>query len=199
MLSRNYTWLLLLGFGLLSAPGVNGSAALSPERSTTSGTSKIGDEVAVDAVDLLFLFDHLFMKSSTAISTDYLKRIADPKSPFHATYVAYEQRKISRREVIERLPHVAVIGDSLSKNAYVSSIPSMFWRVRTARRRDWFLDTDPSPAASTACLKDWSGSHRLSRPNIAEWERSWIEATCEKILLDGLFEPATFLDRSIKF
>jgi lysophospholipase L1-like esterase len=126
---------------------VAGSAALSPERSTTSGTSKISDEVAVDAVDLLFLFDHAFMKSATAISTDYLKRIADPKSPLHSTYVAYEQRKISRREVIDRLPHVAMIGDSLSKNAYVSSIPSMFWRVRTARRRDWFLDTDPSPAS----------------------------------------------------
>jgi lysophospholipase L1-like esterase len=147
MLSRNYTWLLLLGFGLLSTPGADGSAALSPETSAASGASKIGDEVAVDAVDLLFLFDHVFMKSSTAISTDYLKRIADPKSPFHATYVAYEQRKISRREVIDRLPHVAIIGDSLSKNAYVSSIPSMFWRVRTERRRDWFLDTDSSSAS----------------------------------------------------
>jgi lysophospholipase L1-like esterase len=126
---------------------VAGSAALSPERSTTSGTSKISDEVAVDAVDLLFLFDQAFMKSATAVSIDYLKRIADPKSPLHPIYVAYEQRKISRREVIERLPHVAVIGDSLSKNAYVSSIPSMFWRVRTARRKDWFLDTDPSPAS----------------------------------------------------
>ena len=148
MLSRNYTWLLLLGFGLLSVPGADGSAALSPETSTSSGAPrKIGDEVAVDAVDLLFLPDHLFMKSATAISTDYLKRIADPKSPFHATYVAYERRKISRREVIEGLPHVAMIGDSLSKNAYVSSIPSTFWRVRTERRRDWFLDTDSSSAS----------------------------------------------------
>jgi lysophospholipase L1-like esterase len=147
MLLRNYTWLLLLGFSLLSAPGADGSAALSPETSTTSPASKVGDEVAVDAVDLLFLPDHLFMKSSTAISTDYLKRIADPKSPFHPAYVAYEQRQISRREVIERLPHVAMIGDSLSKNAYVSSIPSTFWRVRTERRRDWFLDTDSSPAS----------------------------------------------------
>ena len=144
MLSRNYTWLLLLGFGLLAVPGAHSS----PEMSASSGApTKISDEVAVDAVDLLFLFDHVFMKSSTAISTDYLKRIADPKSPFYSTYVAYEQRKISRREVIDRLPHVALIGDSLSKNAYVSSIPSTFWRARTERRRDWFLDTDPSPAS----------------------------------------------------
>jgi lysophospholipase L1-like esterase len=147
MLSRNYTWLLLLGFGLLSTSRADGSAALSPETSTTSAASKVGNEVAVDAVDLLFLFDHVFMKSSTAISADYLKRIADPKSPFHPTYVAYEQRKISRRELTERLPHVAMIGDSLSKNAYVSSIPSTFWRVRTERRRDWFLDTNSSPAS----------------------------------------------------
>jgi lysophospholipase L1-like esterase len=144
MLSRNYTWLLLLGFGLLAVPGAHSS----PEMSASSGApTKISDEVTVDAVDLLFLFDHVFMKSSTAISTDYLKRIADPKSPFHSTYLAYEQGKISRREVIDRLPHVAMIGDSLSKNAYVSSIPSTFWRARTERRRDWFLDTDPSPAS----------------------------------------------------
>ena len=148
MLSRNSAWLLLLGFGLVSTPGADGSAALSPETSASSGAPrKISDEVAVDAVDLLFLPDHLFMKSATAISADYLKRIADPKSPFHATYLAYEQRKISRRQVIERLPHVAMIGDSLSKNAYVSSIPSTFWRVRTERRRDWFLDTDSSSAS----------------------------------------------------
>jgi lysophospholipase L1-like esterase len=148
MLSRNYTWLLLLGFGLLWAHGVDGSAALSPATSAGSGTPrKISDEVAVDAVDLLFLFDHVLMKSSTAISIDYLKRVADPKSPLYPTYVAYRQRRISRREVIERLPHVAMIGDSLSKNAYVSSVPSTFWRARTERRRDWFLDTDPSPAS----------------------------------------------------
>lgn len=147
MLSRNYTRLLLIALGLLPLDA-DGSAALSPETSARSGApSKIADEVAADAVHLLFLFDHLFMKSSTAISTDYLKRIADPKSPFHSTYVAYEQRKIGRREVIERLPHVAMIGDSLSKNAYISSVPSTFWRVRTERRRDWFLDTDPSPAS----------------------------------------------------
>lgn len=147
MFSRNYTWLLLLAFGLLSTPGADGSAALSPETSATSGASKVGDDLAVNAVNLLFLFDHAFMKSSTAVSADYLKRIANPKSPFHPAYVAYEQRKISRRAVIDRLPHVAMIGDSLSKNAYVSSIPSMFWRVRTERRRDWFFDTDPSPAS----------------------------------------------------
>ena len=141
--------LRIAAFPLLLVPvSVAGSAALSPETTATSGApGKIGDEVAVDAVDLLFLPDHLFMKSATAVSTDYLKRIADPKSPLHAIYVAYEQRKINRREVIDRLPHVAMIGDSLSKNAYVSSIPSTFWRVRTERRRDWFLDTDPSPAS----------------------------------------------------
>lgn len=148
MLSRDYTRLLLVGFGLLSALDADGSAALSPETSARpSARSQITNEAVADAVHLLFLFDHLFMKSSTAISTDYLKRIADPKSPFHSTYVAYEQQKIGRREVIERLPHLAMIGDSLSKNAYISSIPSTFWRVRTERRRDWFLDTDPSPTS----------------------------------------------------
>ncbi len=38
-----------------------------------------------------------------------------------------------------------MIGESLSKDAYISAIPSTFWRARTRRGKDWFLDTDPSP------------------------------------------------------
>ncbi|HWY50169.1 MAG TPA: SGNH/GDSL hydrolase family protein [Chthoniobacterales bacterium] len=85
------------------------------------------------------------MKSATAVSPNYLDQVADPQSRFHADYLKYRQKQISRGELVARLPHVAMIGDSLSKDAYVSSIPSTFWRARTRRGRDWFLDTDPSP------------------------------------------------------
>ena len=40
-----------------------------------------------------------------------------------------------------------MVGDSLSKNFYISSPASMLWRARTERQKDWFLDTDPSPGS----------------------------------------------------
>ena len=122
-----------------------GSAALRPERPSSPLPTKIGEQLALDAANSLFLFDHLFTKSATAISRDYLEKVADPKSRYHTAYLEYKQGQLSRAQLVARLPHVVMIGDSLSKNAYISSIPSTFWRARTERRRDWFLDTDPSP------------------------------------------------------
>ena len=46
-----------------------------------------------------------------------------------------------------RLPHVAMIGDSLSRNVYVSSPLSTLWRARRHYGNDWFLNTDPSPSS----------------------------------------------------
>jgi lysophospholipase L1-like esterase len=115
-------------------------AASSPKPS-----ENIGEAAAVAAADILLLPDHLFMKSATAVSSDYLEQVADRQSRFHADYLEYKQKRISRAELVARLPHVAMMGDSLSKDAYVSSIPSTFWRARTRRGKDWFLDTDPSP------------------------------------------------------
>ncbi len=45
---------------------------------------------------------------------------------------------------MDRLPHMAMIGDSLSRNFYVSSLPSMIWRSKMNHGHDWFLDTDSS-------------------------------------------------------
>jgi len=47
--------------------------------------------------------------------------------------------------LIERLPHVAMIGDSVCTGVYISSIWSTFWRARTCRGNSWFLDTNPAP------------------------------------------------------
>ena len=38
-----------------------------------------------------------------------------------------------------------MIGDSLSRNVYVSSALSTFWRARRYCGNDWFLNADPSP------------------------------------------------------
>src|SRR6266446_4448153 len=86
-----------------------------------------------------------FMKSATAISANYLERVADPTSRFHADYLEYKKRQISRAQLVARLPHIAMIGDSLSKDVYISSILSTFWRARTRHGNNWFLNADPLP------------------------------------------------------
>ena len=85
------------------------------------------------------------MKSATAISANYLERVADPTSRFHADYLECKKRQISRAQLVARLPHIAMIGDSLSKDVYISSALSTFWRARTRHGNDWFLNADPSP------------------------------------------------------
>jgi hypothetical protein len=87
--------------------------------------SSLPAEVAEDAVinlfGGLFVFDHLFMRSATATSPDYLRRVSEPSSKFYPDYLEYKSGKIDRAELVRRLPHIAVIGDSLSKNFYISS------------------------------------------------------------------------------
>jgi len=82
------------------------------------------------------------MKADSAVSTNYLERVADPASRFHPYYVAYKNGQITRTQLLARLPHVAMVGDSLSRDAYISSALGTFWRAHTRRGRDWFLDTD---------------------------------------------------------
>jgi lysophospholipase L1-like esterase len=87
------------------------------------------------------------MRAVTAISANYLARTADPASPFHADYLEYERGKISRTQLVARLPHMAMIGDSLSRDVYISSAFGTFWRAQTRRGSDWFLDSGPAPTA----------------------------------------------------
>ena len=106
---------------------------------------QIAEDVTVDLVETLFLFDRLFTKSRTVTSADYLERVSEPSSRFYPDYLEYKRHRISKAEIVRRLPHVAMLGDSLSQNFYISSLPSMFWRARTERRKNWFLDTDSAP------------------------------------------------------
>ncbi|MGE5212419.1 MAG: hypothetical protein ACM3NN_01865, partial [Nitrospirota bacterium] len=85
------------------------------------------------------------MKSVPFVSPSFLERIADPTSPFHSSYVAYRRREITRTELIAQLPHIAMLGDSVCMDIYISSPWSTFWRARTSRRRNWFLHLDPAP------------------------------------------------------
>jgi lysophospholipase L1-like esterase len=142
------TALLLLAssYSISAAESTAQSTPPARQPPTTSVTpAAIGEQLVFGSVDTLLFFDHFFMRSGTAVSANYLERAADSRSRFHADYLKYTEKEISRAELVARLPHIAMIGDSLSKDAYVSSIPSTFWRARTRRGKDWFLDTDPSP------------------------------------------------------
>ena len=79
------------------------------------------------------------------VSPNFLERIAEPASPFHSDYVAYRRGEITRAELIARLPHVAMLGDSVCMGIYISSPWSTFWRAHTRRGKNWFLHVNPAP------------------------------------------------------
>ena len=92
-------------------------------------------------------------KSVPVISANFLQRIAQPASRFHPDYLAYRDREITWAELVARLPHVAMIGDSVCTDVYISSLLSTFWRARTCCGNNWFLDTDPSPVSIRSVSK----------------------------------------------
>jgi len=92
-------------------------------------------------------------KSAPVISANFLQRIAQPTSRFHPDYLAYRDREITWAELVARLPHVAMIGDSVCTDVYISSLLSTFWRARTCCGNNWFLDTDPSPVSIRSVSK----------------------------------------------
>jgi lysophospholipase L1-like esterase len=86
------------------------------------------------------------MKSAPFISPNFLERVAEPESPFHPDYLAYRRSEITRAELITRLPHVAMLGDSVCVGIYISSPWSTLWRARTSRGKNWFLHLDAAPS-----------------------------------------------------
>ena len=73
-----------------------------------------------------------------------LSTISNTASPHHTDYLEYQRGRLTEAQLMDRLPHIAMIGDSLSRDFYVSSLPSCVWRSKMNHGRDWFLDTDPS-------------------------------------------------------
>jgi lysophospholipase L1-like esterase len=86
------------------------------------------------------------MKSVPFVSPNFLERVAEPESPFHPDYLAYRRGEITRAELIARLPHVAMLGDSVCMGIYISSPWSTLWRARTSRGKNWFLHLDAAPS-----------------------------------------------------
>lgn len=86
------------------------------------------------------------MKSAPFVSPDFLERIAEPGSPFHSDYVSYESGEITRAELIARLPHIAMLGDSVCMDIYISSPWGTLWRAHTSCGKNWFLHLDGAAA-----------------------------------------------------
>ena len=107
--------------------------------------AQLGENVTADLVNLIFLFDRTLSKPPRAMTRNYLERISKPSSPFYHDFLEYQRHQIDKSELVNRLPHMAMLGDSLTQHFYVSALPVAFWRARTARRDNWFLDTDPDP------------------------------------------------------
>jgi len=84
------------------------------------------------------------MKSTTAVTEDFLDRISQSTSRFYPDYLAYQRGEITRRELMSRLPHIAMIGDSVCTGIHVSTPWATFWRARSRRNGDWFLNVDDS-------------------------------------------------------
>lgn len=92
-------------------------------------------------------------KPVRVVSANFLERIGEPASRFYSDYLAYRSGGISRRELVARLPHVAMVGDSACMGVYISSIWGTLWRAQSCRRNNWFLDTDPSPSGIRSVSK----------------------------------------------
>lgn len=88
------------------------------------------------------------MKSAPFVSANFLERIAEPESPFHPYYLAYQRGQITRAELITRLPHIAMLGDSVCMGIYISSPWSTLWRAHTSRGKNWFVNVE---AAQGVC------------------------------------------------
>lgn len=84
------------------------------------------------------------MKLRSALTKKFREQLADPNSRFHGDYLAYRRGEITQRELISRLPHVAMIGDSVCTGIYVTTRWGTFWRARSRHNRNWFLDVDQS-------------------------------------------------------
>src|SRR4030095_168127 len=89
------------------------------------------------------------MKSVPFVTPNFLVRVAEPESRFHPDYLAYRRGEITRAELIARLPHVAMLGDSACIGIYISWPWRTVWRARTSRGKNWFLHLDAAPSISS--------------------------------------------------
>lgn len=82
--------------------------------------------------------------SVTFVRSNTLARISAHSSAYNSDYAEYQRGHLNKTQLMDRLPHIALIGDSLSRNFHITSLPGSVLRAKLNHRRDWFLDTDPS-------------------------------------------------------
>jgi len=92
-------------------------------------------------------------KPVRVVSTNFLERIGEPASRFHSDYLAYRRGEIRQSELIRRLPHVVMVGDSACMGVHISSVWGTFWRARTCRGNNWFLEINPAPSGIRSISK----------------------------------------------
>jgi lysophospholipase L1-like esterase len=82
--------------------------------------------------------------SLTTSRSSTLSAISNPASVHNTDYLEFRQGRLTEAQLTDRLPHMAMVGDSLSRDFFVSSFVSSVWRSKMNHRHDWFLDTDAS-------------------------------------------------------
>ncbi len=82
--------------------------------------------------------------SLTTAHSSTLSAVPNPASPYYTDYLEYRKGRLTEAQLTDRLPHIAMIGDSLSRGFFMSSFVSSVWRSKMNHRHDWFLDTDAS-------------------------------------------------------
>jgi lysophospholipase L1-like esterase len=93
------------------------------------------------------------MKSALVVSANFLQHLDAPASRFHSDYLAFRNGEITRGELIARLPHIAMLGDSVCMDIYIASPWGTFWRAHTCSGRNWFLDTTSIPPSIRSVSK----------------------------------------------
>src|SRR4030042_5365634 len=66
-----------------------------------------------------------------------LSAISHPASPHNTDFLEYRQGRLTEAQLTDRLPHVAMVGDSLSRDFFVSSLVSDVWRSKVNHRHNW--------------------------------------------------------------
>jgi hypothetical protein len=128
-------------------------------------------------------------KPVQVVSANFLERVGEPASPFYSDFLAYRNGQITQAELITRLPHVAMVGDSACTGVYISSMWGTFWRARTCGN-NWFLDTNPAPTGFRAFRKNWRSSLHLLRLNAQASARSSTMKASGRIFSEEFFGRA---------
>jgi lysophospholipase L1-like esterase len=82
--------------------------------------------------------------SLTTARSSTWSAISNPASVHNTDYLEFRQGRLTEAQLMDRLPHIAMVGDSLSRDFFLSSFVSNVWRSKMNHRHDWFLDTDAS-------------------------------------------------------